>query len=196
MPKNQTKELSRGDAILAAALPLFLANGYEKTSIRMIATAVGCEVGLVYYYFETKEEIFEKALGLYFASREAELAALAEEHAGEAFLDTLIAYLEREAPAFAETFHESVHWSIRFAVRTKFAELALPHIKAGIAPLPMTHDSALTAKAIADLLIPAAFDGDKMYFARHKDALRAMITALLGTEKSAGKRKDIPSFLL
>ncbi len=202
MSQKKTAESSRRDAILSAALPLFLANGYEKTSMRMIASKVGCEVGLVYYYFATKEEIFDSALNLYFDEQNTALAALAEKESRDItrFFDSLFAYLEKEAPSFSELFLETVHWTVLSAVRVRFASLTVPHIEAAIAPLAesgrLPHSAAFTAKTIAGLLVPAALDSDKAYFSANKASLRATVNHLLGTDKATSKRKDIPSFLL
>jgi AcrR family transcriptional regulator len=46
------------DRILAAALDLFVAQGYEKTSLREIAEQVGVTKAALYYHFASKEEIF------------------------------------------------------------------------------------------------------------------------------------------
>jgi AcrR family transcriptional regulator len=43
--------------ILDAARPLFLRNGYESTSIRKIASKLGCSPGILYHYFEDKDAI-------------------------------------------------------------------------------------------------------------------------------------------
>src|SRR5437867_1867808 len=43
--------------ILHAALDLFAARGYPETTLRDIATAAGCSVGLTYRYFAGKEEM-------------------------------------------------------------------------------------------------------------------------------------------
>lgn len=48
--------------ILDTALRLFAANGYEQTSMRDIAAAAGCSLGLTYRYFASKEDL---ALELY-----------------------------------------------------------------------------------------------------------------------------------
>ncbi len=201
MPKKQKPEISRQDAILSAALPLFLENGYEKTSIRMIAQSASCEVGLVYYYFETKEEIFEKALDLCFEDKEKAVYDLSED-IGDPFLfiDSLFAYFEKEAPSFSETFRDNVHWTVRSAAHAKLSALCAPHIEKAISPLEeenrLAASPALSAKAIADILIPAAFSGESAYFTDHKEELRHLIDLILGAEKPASKRKDIPSFLL
>lgn len=43
--------------ILDAALQLFAANGYEETTMRDIAAAAGCSLGLTYRYFASKEDL-------------------------------------------------------------------------------------------------------------------------------------------
>jgi AcrR family transcriptional regulator len=48
--------------ILDAALTLFATKGYEATTMRDIAAAAGCSLGLTYRYFVRKEEL---ALALY-----------------------------------------------------------------------------------------------------------------------------------
>ncbi len=196
MSQNHHNEIARKDAILTAALPLFLKNGYEKTSMRMIASGAGCEVGLVYYYFETKEEIFDRAIEMYFSVHQQAMDALSNKATGnaEAFFELLFDYLEAEAPALNKTFDGNVHWTVCCAVRTKFADLILPFVlKAldGIASLP--YPKALTAKMLCDLLVPAALGGE---LSANKEALRAVAGHLLGNDKAVGKRRDIPSFLL
>jgi AcrR family transcriptional regulator len=51
--------------IIEAALALFLENGYEGTSVSMIVSRVGVAQGLFYYYFKSKEDIFEAAMEFY-----------------------------------------------------------------------------------------------------------------------------------
>src|ERR1700753_4488319 len=46
--------------IRAAAAELFVASGYERTTIRAIAQAAGVDAGLVMHYFGSKQELFEK----------------------------------------------------------------------------------------------------------------------------------------
>ncbi len=203
MPPKTTSETSRREAILSAALPLFLENGYEKTSMRMIATKVGCEVGLVYYYFTTKEDIFENAIALYFEQQEKTLTDLSAETKQDLnlFLDSLFAYLEKEAPSFAKTFHENVHWTVRCAIRTKFAETVKPHLEEALSLFMAENRNApytapLAVKTVSEMLVGAALDSDKTYFAVHKDELRRIAAHILGTDKNQGRKRDIPSFLL
>ena len=55
------------DEIVAAALECFLKKGYEGTSVRSIMKQAGGEIGLFYYYFKSKDDVFDKVLDLFFA---------------------------------------------------------------------------------------------------------------------------------
>jgi AcrR family transcriptional regulator len=46
--------------ILAAAAELFVASGYERTTIRAIAQAAGVDAGLVMHYFSSKQQLFDR----------------------------------------------------------------------------------------------------------------------------------------
>ncbi|AMV71783.1 TetR family transcriptional regulator [Desulfuromonas sp. DDH964] len=55
---RETKKRSTRQAILAAAVELFAARGFERTSIGDLARTAGIGKGTIYGYFRTKEEIF------------------------------------------------------------------------------------------------------------------------------------------
>ena len=76
MARKPVLEGGKRDELIEAALALFFENGYENTSIRMIAARVGCEVGLFYYYFKNKDEAFEVAIDRFFSKYTGELEAL------------------------------------------------------------------------------------------------------------------------
>ena len=69
--KREAYRESLRQEILDAARPLFARDGYEATSIRKIAEKLGCSTGILYHYFEDKDEImaelvretFQKLLG-------------------------------------------------------------------------------------------------------------------------------------
>lgn len=54
---------ARGD-ILDAATHLFLANGYERTTLRMIAAEAECDVALISYHFGPKRALFAQVMAL------------------------------------------------------------------------------------------------------------------------------------
>jgi AcrR family transcriptional regulator len=48
--------------ILAAAATLFRNNGFERTTVRDLATAVGIQSGSIFHHFRTKEEILREVM--------------------------------------------------------------------------------------------------------------------------------------
>jgi len=56
-PKATPKSEATQAHILATALELFQAHGFEKTTMRMIAAEAGLSLGAAYYYFSTKEAL-------------------------------------------------------------------------------------------------------------------------------------------
>jgi AcrR family transcriptional regulator len=58
---NRAEQRRRTEArILAAAAELFVASGYERTTIRAVAQAAGVDAGLVMHYFGSKQELFDQ----------------------------------------------------------------------------------------------------------------------------------------
>jgi AcrR family transcriptional regulator len=50
------------ERILGAATRLFLTAGYERTTIRAVASAAGVDAALVMHYFESKQELFRRVI--------------------------------------------------------------------------------------------------------------------------------------
>jgi TetR/AcrR family transcriptional regulator, cholesterol catabolism regulator len=59
MPR-QTVSVTTREKLLAHAVKLFLKKGYEKTSTRDLAKAVGIQAPGIYYYFKSKKEILDE----------------------------------------------------------------------------------------------------------------------------------------
>lgn len=57
MTKEPHNPLPRRDAILATAASRFRRQGFERTSVREIAQALGMTSGSLFYHFATKEEL-------------------------------------------------------------------------------------------------------------------------------------------
>lgn len=57
----------RKQEIMDTAMRIFAENGYERTTMRDIAAAVGVVPGLCYRYFDSKQDLFEEALRQYVA---------------------------------------------------------------------------------------------------------------------------------
>ncbi|MBW8484567.1 TetR/AcrR family transcriptional regulator [Actinomadura parmotrematis] len=67
---------AKRDRLVAAAVRTFHEQGVEKTRLADIAEAAGVPLGNVYYYFKTKDQLVEAALGSHAGALAAHLAAL------------------------------------------------------------------------------------------------------------------------
>jgi AcrR family transcriptional regulator len=62
-PGSRAEQRRRTEArILDAATQAFLADGYERTTIRGVAAAAGVDAGLVMHYFASKQELFRRVI--------------------------------------------------------------------------------------------------------------------------------------
>jgi AcrR family transcriptional regulator len=62
-PSSRAEQRRRTEArILDAATQIFLAAGYERTTIRAVASAAGVDAGLVMHYFGSKQELFRRVI--------------------------------------------------------------------------------------------------------------------------------------
>jgi AcrR family transcriptional regulator len=60
---SRTEQRRRTEArILDAAAQAFLVAGYERTTIRAVASAAGVDAGLVMHYFGSKQELFRRVI--------------------------------------------------------------------------------------------------------------------------------------
>ncbi len=62
-PGSRAEQRRRTEArILDAAARVFAAAGYERTTIRAVASAAGVDAGLVMHYFGSKQELFRRVI--------------------------------------------------------------------------------------------------------------------------------------
>ncbi|MBE6665965.1 MAG: TetR/AcrR family transcriptional regulator [Ruminococcaceae bacterium] len=199
MNKKTIVEGGKRAEILSAALTLFLENGYEKTSVRMISKEVGCEVGLVYYYFKTKEEVFEQALSSYFSETEEEIESLSKkiEFSMEKNLEKFMNYIEAKADVYRKAFSESVHLSVRTMIREKIAVLSEKYFIC-ILENDGKKDVETLALFLSRSICGAALCDDTEYYQANKDSILRTAKKMLEieTKEIVSKKKEMPSFLL
>jgi AcrR family transcriptional regulator len=62
-PGSRAQQRRRTEArILDAATRIFVAEGYERTTIRAVASAAGVDAGLVMHYFGSKQELYRRVI--------------------------------------------------------------------------------------------------------------------------------------
>jgi AcrR family transcriptional regulator len=95
-PNSRAEQRRRTEArILDAAARVFVAAGYERTTIRAVASAAGVDAGLVMHYFGSKQELFRQVID---AAPVPEVSG-APEQATEQILATLADRLTNEPVA-------------------------------------------------------------------------------------------------
>lgn len=204
MTKKTIPEAGKKEAILEAALESFLENGYESTSVRSISQKVGCEVGLIYYYFKTKEELFDKVLETYYEKTEKEMQAITTQ--SDATVEKFISYMEKKAISYRKNFSENVHFSIRASVREKITSLSEVYLTE-ILEKDKKRDAKNIATFIAGGLCTAILHDNAEYYTENQESILKIIRSLTGKEiketvnpkkesKPTPQKKDIPSFLL
>lgn len=119
MKKDAQRTEARKADITTAALELFFEKGYEETSIRMIQKKLGKEPGLFYYYFDSKEAVFEAAIEMFFASYVESMEAILEEGklAPEDTLTRYLDYIQNATESFRGQYLQTLHWSVLGAIR-------------------------------------------------------------------------------
>src|SRR5579872_4362409 len=62
-PSSRAEQRRRTEArILDAASRVFVADGYDRTTIRAVASAAGVDAGLVMHYFGSKQELYRRVI--------------------------------------------------------------------------------------------------------------------------------------
>lgn len=106
-------------------------HGYDGTSVRGIMLEVGGEVGLFYYYYKTKDELFTDVLDHFFEPYRKDLEALAARGEGEAYRALLrfFSYIKREVRAFRAKYEGNMHRTVRWAIREQTLTVIEPYIE-------------------------------------------------------------------
>ena len=117
--------------ITKAALELFLKNGYDGTSVRSIMTQAGGEVGLFYYYFKNKDDVFDTVLDLFFAHYDADFAAIVAHGRRNPcrVMQNFFEYMERETLQFRQKYAAQMHRTVRWAIREHTLTLIEPYLE-------------------------------------------------------------------
>jgi AcrR family transcriptional regulator len=98
--------------ILETALSLFVTQGYETTTMRDIAGAAGCSLGLTYRYFARKEELVLAVYWQMASETSAQIEQLPTVSVAERFYQLMLLRLEQAAPyrsAFRALFGATLH---------------------------------------------------------------------------------------
>ena len=97
MAKSKShEEVNRRADLVRAAAQLFREKGFERTTVRDIANAVGMQSGSIFYYFKSKEEILLVVMeeGLLLALQDQEVALTGKTDASDRLRALMRAHLK------------------------------------------------------------------------------------------------------
>lgn len=152
------------------ALELFTRQGYESTSLRQIADALGINKASLYYHFSSKEEIL-RSLFEDRGSEAAELVAWIDEQPQEPDL------LERAVLRWVDSFSEQKLHGIRFML----ANPLVSRVAAGDDGERIGARLNQVAERLASLL-PAASTPDVLVLRMALLSINAAVEAAAGTD--------------
>lgn len=133
MARKPILEGGKRDEILECATQLFLINGYESTSIRMILNGVGGEVGMFYHYFSSKQELFDNVFE-HFIKQQGEkitniLAFDLSTETPYEKLEQIINCISHSMDEYQKLSDGTIHWSILSALHEVTVYSMLPTVK-------------------------------------------------------------------
>jgi AcrR family transcriptional regulator len=185
------------DELVAAALKLFISNGYESTSVRSILDAVGGEVGMFYHYFKSKDEIFELAIELYLNRYVEQLDNLAKKDPSiTGQFQAVMELVEETIMNYNKLGGQNLHWSTAIALHQRTLFAMLPTLEVMISNAIETNLAAnplnLRPQELASFLlcgISGILHQEPMArltreeFAQKRETIKVLITHTIGIEK-------------
>ncbi|NNH75335.1 helix-turn-helix transcriptional regulator [Nocardia uniformis] len=146
------------EAILDAARARFAEVGFDKASIRSIATAAGVDPALVHHYFGTKQQLLTAALDIPAdpAIIRAAIAAVPDEILGETVIRTVVGIWDSPIGVQAvAAFRSLLGGGDPTLARTFLVEVALKDVRARVDSPPGTGTKrvVLAASQMIGLLV-------------------------------------------
>jgi AcrR family transcriptional regulator len=103
-----TERINRRDQIVEAASRLFVEHGYNATSVRQIAEAVGCTEAALYYHFkEGKRELLESVVQCNLPDL---IGAVEACEAAESLHDFIVCFMRDLAKKARTSLTEKMRW--------------------------------------------------------------------------------------
>ena len=137
MAEQESKTQSTPDAVLDAAIDLFIDAGFETTSMDAIAAKAGVAKGTLYYHFKSKEGIVEAIVERYVVTAEKAFSDIVEDQAKDP-MGKLKAISEKTTELNIASFSKlhrmkyiDIHMRTQIAMVTRFAPFYARILEAG-----------------------------------------------------------------
>ncbi len=118
--RGETKE-----KIITSATKLFMTNGYEATSVKMIIEEAGIVTGSFYHFFESKESLFEAVIESFLGKYTERIESILkqEQKTVDELADAFFAELQSTSKIYYDVLGgDKLHWTIQYALHGKTLE--------------------------------------------------------------------------
>lgn len=131
MARKQMFEGGTKNRILEVGNRLFFEKGFDGTGVREIMKEVGADVGAFYYYYKSKDELFEDVLNNFFAPYEVDFEKIASEaeHRPYRALLRFFEYVKLSTREFRAKYDGHIHKTVRWAIREQTLTVLEPYIE-------------------------------------------------------------------
>ena len=191
------------DEILRVAKQLFFEKGFDGVTIRTIQREVGCEVGLFYYYFKSKEQIFDVVLAQLQEEwkKNLEDALQGENEDSVAGLMRIFQGVYGIAREFRNEKADKLHWSVQDAMYNRLAAVSEGYINEilGDAKTEISLDNKALSAIIAGGMCRFVQTASQWEYSKALDGIRSLLEGVYGDRRqnsAVGRRQDISVELL
>ena len=120
------------EKIIKAAAKVFFEHGYEETSVRMIQEEANVVTGSFYYFFPSKESLFEVVIERFLAGYSERINGILEDE-GLGIAECMEAFL-KEMQNSASVYYEvlqgdKLHWTIQHALHNRTIETIVASVQ-------------------------------------------------------------------
>lgn len=156
MPRKQMFEGGTKNRIMQVGREMFFEYGYDGTGVRAVMKRVGADVGAFYYYYTSKDELFNDVMAHYFAPYREDLDRLSKEAETAPYhaLLRLFVYLTDKAHEYKALYSANMHRMVTQYICEATERLVEPYIEKSVRLLAergacLAMDAKLTAAFIA-----------------------------------------------
>lgn len=173
---------------------LFFEKGFDGTCIRNITDELDCEVGLFYYYYKTKDDLFSDVLDRFFEPYKADFAEVVEsakQNPNQALM-RFFRYMKVKVREFRDKYEGNMHRTVRWAIREQTLTVIEPYIEQILEVLiadgaKPSMDIPLTAIFLAHGVGSVILHEDADWVDKSTDQMRKTVNMILGLSPERAK---------
>ena len=195
MARKQMFEGGTKNRILEVGNRLFFEKGFDGTGIREIMKEVGADVGAFYYYYKSKDELFEDVLNNFFAPYEVDFEKIASEaeHRPYRALFRFFEYVKLSTREFRAKYDGHIHKTVRWAIREQTLTVLEPYIERiinilisyGGKPTMNAHTMAIfLSHGVGSVILHEESD----WVDSTTDDMRKTVNLIMGLDKEVSKK--------